>query len=1528
MTHFPPSSIAIVGLAGRFPDAPDLQAFWRNLEQGVESLVTFSDQELLEAGVPAELLSNENYVKKGSLLARSEFFDADFFGYNPREAEIIDPQQRIFLECAWEALEDAGYAGEPRSEVIGVYAGSTTSSYVYANLLRNPSRLAATSGYQVMIANDKDYLATRVSYKLNLKGPSITIQTACSTSLAAVQTACAAILSGQCDMALGGGVSVGFPQTSGYLYTEGMIFSPDGHCRPFDAQGRGIRAGFGAGIVVLKRLDKALQDGDCIRAVIRGAAMNNDGGVKMGYTTPSVEGQAGAIAEALRLAQVDPDSVSYIEAHGTATPVGDPIEIAALNRVFRASTDKKQFCAVGSVKGNIGHLDAAAGVAGLIKTVLALENKRIPPSVNFSKPNPEIDFANSPFFVNASLTEWESRDKPRRAGVSSFGIGGTNVHVVLEEAPPRSEPKINWSSQLLVLSAKSTSALNAATAHLAEHLAANASIPLAEACYTMQVGRKRFPHRRMMVCSGREGAIELLSGSRGQSLLTTFEEAASRPVVFMFSGQGSQHAGMARGLYDCQPVFRSALDECAALLHDDIHCDLRDILHGPEASSSSLTETRLAQPALFAIEYSLARLWMSWGVQPETMIGHSIGEYVAACLAGVFSLGDGLRLVAARGRLMQTMPAGGMLAVRVSPEELKDYIGGHPDVSLAAVNAPRMCTVSGPMIAMSAIQSSLEARGVDCRPLHTSHAFHSSMMDAMLSEYGEHLRNCRLSIPEIPFVSNVTGRRILPEQATDISYWTTHLRQTVRFADGIHELASDPSRVFLEVGPGQALTALARECLHDIQPSQILGSLPHPQDPKTDTDHILTTVGKLWLSGVPIDWDGLHRSESLHRVPLPTYPFESQRYWVAPESSDITPTQPTSTAKQEGKAKFDDWFYFPSWRRSFLPTASISSESYGPWLIFANESELGNSVIEALAARNERIVTVRQGASFSRLGDQEYMICPDRAEDYRALLSQIATGGFIPRSVLYLWSFANATGGNGRAGFGNLWRLAEALGDRPYSSAIDCVVVSSGMHAVSGDEVVDPEMSLLLGPCKVIPREFPQIRCRSIDLLAADCAPSTIQGLILEPGLPGGSRAQAYRGGYRWEQSYERGSLPERDVKTVRQHGVYLITGGMGGIGMTLAAYLSETANARIALATRAPLPDRSLWSEWIQTHDGDDVTCRRIRQVERIEALGGEVLPVVADVCDQASMQQAIRQVRNHFGPINGVIHAAGIVEPGLLQFKTQAAADRVLAPKVDGTLILASLLSDEPLDFLVLCSSINAICGVAGSIDYTAGNCFLDAFAASHFNGSPAKVVSINWDAWREVGMAFKRHPGSDQLEWKDREYEENAITPSEGVEAFERILASGLPQVAVIPRDLDRLLKESETSLTLLAAPVDSTPATQKQIRDQALHSRPDLASVYLAPETEFQRLMAEIWSESLGIREVGIDDNFFELGGHSLLAIAVLSHARTTFGVTLPLRVIFDRPTVRLLSEQLETLLWATSRPAISGDELEQREEIEL
>jgi len=637
------SAIAIIGMAGRFPDAEDLQAFWRNLEQGVESLADFSDAELLAAGVPAALLQNPNFVKRGSLLKGADLFDASFFGFNPREAEILDPQQRIFLECAWEAIEDAGYGGEIRPAAIGVYAGTSMNSYAMTSLFSNPEILQSAGFYQVMIAADKDFLATRVSYKLNLKGPSITIQTACSTSLVAVQMASQALLTRQCDMALAGGVSVTFPQGSGYLYSEGMIFSPDGHCRPFDEQGRGIRGGSGAGIVVLKRFEDALRDGDHIHAVILGAAVNNDGSAKMGYSAPSVEGQSAVISAAIRMSGIDPATVGFVEAHGTGTPIGDPIEIAGLEQAFRAYTNKKRFCAIGALKGNIGHLDAAAGVAGLIKTVLTLRHKRIPPTLNFSNANPAIDFENSPFYVNEKLSDWPSDGSPRRAAVSSFGIGGTNAHVVLEEAPAPESSKVAWPAQLLVLSARTRTALDAMTARMAQHLETTPSISLADACFTLQVGRTRFPHRRMLVCSSKEEAIKGLRGEGGQNYVTSFEELATRPVTFMFSGQGSQYARMGRGLYETQPVFRRHMDFCADFVREDLGFDLRAVLAATGADSQILNETRIAQVALFAIEYSLAQMWISFGVQADSMIGHSIGEYVAACLAGVFSVEDALR---------------------------------------------------------------------------------------------------------------------------------------------------------------------------------------------------------------------------------------------------------------------------------------------------------------------------------------------------------------------------------------------------------------------------------------------------------------------------------------------------------------------------------------------------------------------------------------------------------------------------------------------------------------------------------------------------------------------------------------------------------------------------------------------------------------------------------------------------------------------------------------------------------------------
>jgi amino acid adenylation domain-containing protein len=893
-------AVAVIGMAGRFADSPDLQHFWRNLRDGHEAIRAFSDDELRAAGVEPARLASPHLVKAGSVLAGLELFDAAFFGLSPREAELMDPQQRLLLEGAWQALESAGYDAQAHPGRIGVFMSGRISDYFLGNLSSNPDLMARMNPLQLLFGNDKDYLATFISYKLNLRGPSISVQTACSSSLVAVHLACESVLNGQCDMALAGGISINLPQKTGYLHLEGGVLSADGHCRAFDAAASGTVHGSGMGMVVLKRLGNAIADGDSILAVVRGSAINNDGGLKVGYSAPSENGQAGVIAEAMQVAGVPPESISYVEAHGTGTPIGDPIEIAALTRVFNAQTRKRRFCAIGSVKTNLGHLEPAAGIAGLIKTVLMLEHSTLVPSLHFERPNPDLaDFENGPFFVNTRTTPWHGNGYPRRAGVSSFGIGGTNAHVVVEEAPPAapSGPSRPW--QLLLLSAASPAALDAATAGLARHLGQEAAPDLADAAYTLRIGRRAFPHRRLVVCRDRDDAVAALADPR--RVLSGVAGADARPVAFLFPGQGAQYPGMAAGLYQGEPCFRAELDRCARLLAPRLGLDLAALLcppappatpgpaatpglagapaaAGSAAAACDLERTALAQPALFAVEYALARLLMSWGITPAAMIGHSIGEYVAACLAGVFTLEEALELVAARGSLMDGLPAGAMMAVSLPAPQLQPLLGTGLD--LAAVNGPAMCSVAGPIDAVEALAAELARRGIEHRRLHTSHAFHSAMMEPVLGEFASRVRGVALKAPRIPYLSNLTGTWITAAEATDPAYWVRHLRETVRFAAGLTELLADPERVLLEVGPGRTLTTLARQSAGRSGSHLLLSSLRRPQDQDADAALLLTTLGRLWLAGVEPDWAGFHGSERRRRVALPTYPFERQRYWI------------------------------------------------------------------------------------------------------------------------------------------------------------------------------------------------------------------------------------------------------------------------------------------------------------------------------------------------------------------------------------------------------------------------------------------------------------------------------------------------------------------------------------------------------------------------------------------------------------------------------------------------------------------------
>ena len=1901
--------IAIIGMSGRFPQARNLDAFWQNLRDGVESISFFSEQELESAGIDPVLLKDSNYVKASAVLEDIELFDASFFDYSPRIAEIMDPQHRIFLECAWEALENSGYDSEIYDGLISVYGGASISSYFLLNLFTNSELLKVVGLDQIRHNSRIDNLTTRVAYKLNLKGSAITIQTGCSSSLVAAHLACQSLLDRECDLALAGGISITPPQKSGYLYQEGGIFSPDGHCRTFDAKAQGTVGGNGVGIVVLKRLAEAIADRDHIHAVIKGSAINNDGSLKVGYTAPSIEGQAKVIAEAMAIARIRPETVSYVEAHGTGTPLGDPIEIAALTKSFRAKTSTKNFCAIGSVKTNIGHLDTAAGVAGLIKTTLALKHRQIPPSLHFEQSNPKIDFANSPFYVNHQLSEWQTNGNPRRAGVSSFGIGGTNAHIILEEAPvvESSEPSRPW--QLLLLSAKTSEALEAATANLVQYLQSNQDSSLADVAYTLQVGRRGFTYRQMLVCQSRDDALQALENLEPQRVFTCSTESRQNSVVFMFPGQGTQYVNMALELYQTEPIFTAQIDRCCELLKPHLGLDLRHVLFPSEAKEESATQqlqrTHLAQPALFVIEYALARLWMMWGVYPEAMIGHSVGEYVAACLADVFSLEDALALVAARGQLMQQLPGGAMLAVPLSEQEVRPLLGDQ--LSLAAINAPERCVVSGPNSAINNLQKRLIQRGVECRPLHTSHAFHSPMMEPIIEPLTQQLEKVNFNQPKIPFLSNLTGTWITAAEATDPHYWTKHLRQTVRFAAGIAQLLQEPNRLLLEVGPGRTLSILAKQ---QTQEQLVLCSTRHPYDQKSDLAFLLHTLGRLWLSKIQIDWSGFYDHEKRYRLPLPTYPFERKKYWIefhevesferkfqpkpttseiwnslkegvqakavsglkefdeltylenkhfldqlclayinhalkclgvfsnpdekysleelleqcqiiphyrqlfcrwlevlverghlqrekemftsftpwstdsvktllketrvrcadTPQSLDVIrqcgenllpvlrgakkpltlftssagkklateeaensdlefslynyykeilrtgleqivsllpsnvnlrileigggkgiategllsvlsaqQTQYTFTdisplslqlAREKfssypfveyrfldiekspieqgysthsfdvvvavnvlhvtrklrdtlehvrsllapggffllweitkSQLKFDicegllmnpledenrsqgnpflskeqwqkvlrdngfvevvafstteafghkifaarasesttcstwsaftksiesngkpgppqvlfdkkpniaDWFYVPSWKRSLPPQSFNPDVRPGNWLVFVDECGLGESLVQQLSLNSQEVVTVSVGEQFGRQNNSfQFTLNPRRREDYSALVKELHSLGKLPNRIVHCWSVTpdrqerstfELLETSGYLGFYSLLFLAQALGEQSLEDSVEVGIVSNNMQEVAGSERLCPEKALVLGPCKVIPLEYPNIFCRSIDIVLSESGTSQeerlISQLLTELTSPISDRILAYRGNYRWVQDFDPVRLEGavEDQLRLRHEGVYLITGGLGGVGLALAEYLAQSVSAKLVLTGRSAFPDRDEWDQWLATHDQEDRVSCKIRKLQALESLDAEVMFVSADVANLEQMSIVLDKANQRFGQIHGVIHAASVPGGGVVQLTTPESVANSLAPKVTGALVLDFLFRNTELDFFVLCSALSSLHGTLGMVDYTAENDFLDAFA--HYLAAQrnhAFTISINWERWLGVGMAIDvaaRHKAITGEELK------RGMTSEEGIEAFRRILCSSVtPQLIVSTQDFETLIQQKSLS--------SSEDKLLEVNRSRPTHSRPKLGNAYVPASNEIEKIVTGCWQQILGIDQIGIHDNFFELGGDSLMSVQLIALLKKELNAQISVVTLYERPTINSLAEAL-------------------------
>jgi acyl transferase domain-containing protein len=1329
------SRVALVGMAGRFAGAADVDELWRNLRSSVDSIERYEEGPLLEASVSRTLLEDPSYVRAGAPLPNMEKFDAEFFGFSPLDAAIMDPQHRHFLECCWEAFEHASIDPARFQGSVGVFAGCGYGGYLAQNLLTN-SQLVDEVGFFLLrhTSNDKDFLATRVSYELDLKGPSINVQTACSTSLVAVHLACQGLFNGECDLAIAGGATIELPHRQGYLYRDGEILSPDGRCRPFDAKAAGTVFGSGVGVVLLRRLEDALADGDPILAVVLGSAVNNDGSSKVGYLAPSVDGQAAAVTEALAVAGVDPRSIRFIECHGTGTPLGDPIEVAALTQAFPQEPGERGHCALGSLKANIGHTDTAAGVAGLIKAVQALRHREIPPTLHFESPNPDLGLEESSFYVNREIEPWVS-DGPRRAGVCSLGVGGTNAHVILEEAATRPASGKSRAAQLVLLSGRSDGVVQRASDRLADHLREHPELELADVAHTLRVGRRHFRQRRALVCRDADAAVQLLEEQpQSERIVGT---AAERPpsLAFLFPGGGAQYPGMGRELYEHEPYFRERVDECLDLLGPSEGDGIRRVLFPPpeghEEAAREFERPSLQLPALFIVEYALARLLVHWGLQPKAVAGHSVGENTAACVVGVFQLRDALGLVSLRGRLFEQVPAGTMLSIPLPAEDVTSLLDG--ELQLASDNAPELSVASGPIAAIERLEGVLEARGVESRRIKIRIAAHSAMLDPILPEWRAYLESIELSPPRIPIVSNHTGTWLSDDEATDPEYWVRHLRNSVLFRDDLSTLFEDPERLLLEVGPGRTLATLARMHPGCPRPGAALTSLPHPEQADSDLDFVLATLGRLWTAGADPNWDAFVESEERARVELPAYPWQHQRHWIEPGAA-AGPSAEAGPVQREDDVR--RWFQTVAWRRSPRPPAA----SAGSVLAFTDDGSLAGAAVAALRGAGRRVLEVREGARFQVEGSDGYRLRPGEPADYEALLEALDS---LPGDLVHFWNLgasgrADAHAAEATRAFFSLLALAKALGNQDVTESLRLHVVTDSVHGVGGEAPGPSVQALSLGPCRVIPSEYPNVRCRNLDVVSSAMAAEELSRLLAaEIGdLP--DDVVALRGRERLVPVFA--PSPVHDVapnrSALREGGVYLITGGLGGLGLELAKHLARNAGARLALVSRRRLPPRD---EWPSRLERDDSVADCLRALLEIEEAGGEFETYAADVCDANALRGVLEAVRDRFGALHGVVHTAGTLNDSLIQFKSSEEAQRVLAPKVAGTLALDAALEGSDIDFLWLYSSVSAWAGLPGQVDYAAANAFLDAFARERSARPTAgDTVSIAWGAWREVGIA----------------------------------------------------------------------------------------------------------------------------------------------------------------------------------------------
>ncbi len=1584
--------IAIIGMGCRFPSANDPEAYWQMLRNGVDAMaeVPLDRWDInayydLNPDAPQKM-----YVRKAGFLDQINQFDPQFFGIAPREAVNMDPQQRLLLEVSWEALENAGIAPD---KIVGTQAGVFVGimNLDYFQLASTPNVVDA----HTVTGNAFSVTSGRLSYSLGLQGPSMAIDTACSSSLVGVHYACQSLRTKECNLAIAAGVNLIITPTVMINECRAKMLAPDGHCKTFDASADGYARGEGCGVLILKRLSDAIADGDNILALIRGSAVNQDGR-SGGLTVPNGPAQQAVIRTALTNAGIKPEQVSYVEAHGTGTSLGDPIELRALAAVLGQGRSQEQKLLVGSVKTNMGHLEAAAGVAGLIKLVLALQHQVIPPHLHLKNPNPHIPWAELPIKITTELTPWTSVNGARIAGLSSFGFSGTNAHLIVEEAPTRQNELVKEERplHLLSLSAKTEEALKELAKRFGTLLKQNPNLNLADVCFSANTGRSVFAHRLALVAESAQACEELLSFSAGKNpsgvFTGQFQDTHRPKIVFLFTGQGSQYVGMGRQLYEQAPIFRQALDRCDAILRPYLQQPLLSVLY-PTDGSDPINQTAYTQPALFALEYALYELWRSWGITPDAVMGHSVGEYVAACVAGVFSLEDGLKLIAHRAQLMQALPSGGEMAAVFATEAIvrsANYDG--EKVAIAALNGPQNVVISGESHSVQAILTELQAKGIESRRLSVSHAFHSPLMEPMLATFEQHAAAVTYNKPNIDLISNVTGQ-LVDIEVSQASYWLRHVREPVRFASGMQTLHARGYELFVEIGPHPVLVGMGRQCL----PNETGVWLPSLRRGHDDWQQLLQSLGTLYVQGVNVDWSGFDRDYQRVKLPLPTYPFQRKRYWVevapAPKqqeapivlskNKDIDVERPLdhllhSTDTRElvqkleiveqlpaeqvesllkslhtanlsqrfaklSPEKYDllkqwqeqdrqhlssldlsDSLYEIQWQiqnRNTLPQHGQTNQS-GKWLIFADSAGIGQALAELLQGRGEKCVMIFPGVAYEILEAGHRKINPANLEDFQRLFQEIiGNNGLGCRGIVHLWSLEAASlqitpsslESAQILGCGTVLHLVQALVNNANS------VLPRLWLATCGTQPVEPKTSPLAvaqaplwGLGRVIALEHSSIWGGLLDLDPNISANDAAASLLTEIWQPDGEDQIALRGEQRYVPRLVRSNNLKPQPLHLQERATYLITGGLGSLGLLTAQWMVEQGARNLILIGRKGLPERHRWSSIPQDSD----TGQQIKVIQALENMGANVIVAQADVSNQVQMTAVFEQLRDTQIPLKGIVHAAGIAEYKPIQDIDLGTFESTLRPKVVGTWLLHELSQEMNLDFFVCFSSIASVWGSRGQGHYAAGNHFLDALA-HHRQALGLPALSINWGPWAGGGMA------SEEFQTLLKRMGVEAWLPEKGIAALGQILGTNIAQVTAVQIDwsIFKPIYEIKGQRSLLKQ-IDQQP--HEEIEPSQI-KRPEIIQQLeaLTVNKRYGFLVAHLQTavaKVLGLEPSQlpqIRQGFVELGMDSLMAVDLKRNLEASLGHTLSSTLAFNYPNVEALANYLTTESCSKSAEAL-------------